>query len=244
VKRAVLCAALCLCGCALLGKNAPQVPRYFMADYDGDAPAAPVHTGLQLRLGRVEGWAHLRERLAGRHSARELYFYEDRRWSELPETFLRRALERSLFEERGLVQAQSAGGLTLDVELMAFEEIDQPHEARLQALLVLHDGSTSLLRETITAEQPIAGGADPAQAAVDALTLALKDAVRHLSDDVVAALKVRAQGTGTPVRWRPPVAPPQDPSVGPASAPAPEPLTERSVTFGAAGVGARTSERQ
>jgi len=182
---------LALSGCALLGKNEPLVPRYFTPEYQGDAAAAPVHPGLQLRLGRIEGWAHLRERMAGRSSARELFFYEDRRWTERPEVYLRRALARTLFEERGVVEALSGRVVTLDVELTAFEEIEPAHEARLQARLVLHDDRLGLLQETVTVDQPVAvsGGADPARAVVDALSQALHVAVTRMADHVVAKLE-------------------------------------------------------
>jgi cholesterol transport system auxiliary component len=185
-----LVGTVALSGCALLGKNEPLVPRYFTPDYEGDAAAAPVRPGLQLRLGRVEGWAHLRERMAGRSSARELFFYEDRRWTERPEVYLRRALARTLFEERGVVEALSGKVVTLDVELMAFEEIEPERHVRLQARLVLRDDRLGLLQETVTVEQPVAesAGADPARAVVDALSQALHAGVTRIADHVVAKL--------------------------------------------------------
>jgi cholesterol transport system auxiliary component len=184
------CAAL-LCGCALLGKNAPIVPRYFTAEYARDPDARPAgdHQAQRVRLGRVEGGTHLRERMAGRRSARELYFYEERRWSELPEVYLRRALASALFEERGLTETESPHALTLEVELLAFEEIDQPHEARLQALLVLREGERTLTQETVTVEQPIASGsADEARAVAEALSLSLQRGVKRIADRVLQQL--------------------------------------------------------
>ena len=138
----LLIGAVVLSGCALLGKNDPIVPHYFTPELDGDAPRAPVRSDLQLRLGRVEGWSHLRERMAERRSTRELVYREDRRWTERPEVYLRRALSRTLFEERGVVESLAGRGFSLDVELIAFEEIEQPHLARMQALLVLRDTNT------------------------------------------------------------------------------------------------------
>ena len=182
------CAAL-LCGCALLGKNAPVVPRYFTAEYERDPAPPPNHRGLRLRLGRVEAGTHLRERMAGRRSARELYFYEERRWSELPEVYLRRALASALYEERGLGETESLHALTLEVELLAFEEIDKPHEARLQALLVLREGDRTVAQETLTVEQPIAAGApDEARAVAEALSLSLQRGVKRIADRVLQQL--------------------------------------------------------
>jgi cholesterol transport system auxiliary component len=190
----LLIGTVVLSGCALLGKNDPLVPRYFTPELGGDAPQAPVRSDLQLRLGRVEGWSHVRERMAVRSSARELFYHEDRRWTERPEIYLRRALSRTFFEERGLVASLSGRAVTLDVELIAFEEIEQPHKARMQALLVLRDDRIGLLEETITVEQPVAKTeqADEAQAVVDALSQALQAGVTRIADRVVAKLSERA----------------------------------------------------
>src|SRR5207237_5052554 len=76
--RPLLLLLLCTAACALLGKNDPNVPRYFTPEYEGDGAAGQLRSDLQLRLGRVEGWSHVRERLAVRNSARELFYYEDR----------------------------------------------------------------------------------------------------------------------------------------------------------------------
>jgi cholesterol transport system auxiliary component len=189
----LLLGTVALWGCALLGKNEPLVPRYFTPDYPTDAPTAPARSDLQLRLGRVEGWSHLRERMAVRHSAREISYYEDRHWTERPEIYLRRALSRTLFEERGVVASLSGRAVTLEVELIAFEEIEPPHQARMQALLVLRDDRTGLLEETITVERPVAsaGQGDEALAVVDALSQALQAGVTRIADRVVWKLSER-----------------------------------------------------
>ena len=182
---------LALSGCALLGKNEPVVPRYFTPEYPGGSAVAAAHSGLQLRLGRIDARAHLRERMAGRSSAQEVVFHDDRRWTERPEIYLRRALARTLFEERGVIEARSGHGVTtLDVELMAFEELEPQHEVRMQARLVLRDDRLGLLEETITADQPVAAseGADSARAVVDALSRALQAGVTRMADHVVAKL--------------------------------------------------------
>ena len=190
----LLIGAAALSGCALLGKNDPHVPRYFTPEYEGDAPTAPVRSDLQLRLGRVEGWSHVREQLATRNSARELFYREDRRWTERPEIYLRRALSRALFEERGVVESLSGRGVTVDVELIAFEEIEQPHKARMQALLVLRDDRIGLLTETVTVERPVgkSNEADQTRAVVDALSQVLHAGVTRIADRVVAKLSERA----------------------------------------------------
>lgn len=190
----LVCATL-LSSCALLGKNEPLVPRYFTPEYDGEAHAGKARPDLQLRLGRVEGWSHLRERIASRNSARELSYYEDLRWTERPEIYLRRSLSRALFEERGVVESLSGRAITLEVELTAFEEIVKPHQARLQALLVLRDDRTGLLEETITVDRPVekSEGPDEARAVVEALSQALHEGVDQIADRVVARLSQASQ---------------------------------------------------
>jgi hypothetical protein len=189
-----LAGALALSGCALLGKNDPHVPRYFTPEYESDGPAPRVRPDLQVRLGRVEGWSHLGERMASRHSARELLYDDDRRWIERPEIYLRRALSRALFEERGVIESLSGRAITVDVELIAFEEIVEPHQARMQALLIVTDDRLGLLAETITVLQPVVkmDGADPTPAVVDAFSQALHAAVTRIADRVVEKLSERA----------------------------------------------------
>jgi cholesterol transport system auxiliary component len=185
----LLIGSVALAGCALLGKNEPLVPRYFTPEYDGDATGTRVRSDLQLRLGRVEGWSHLRERMAVRNSSRELSYYEDRHWTERPEIYLRRALSRTLFEERGVAASLSSRGVTLDVELIAFEEVAQPHLARMQVLVVLRDDRAGVLDETITVEQEVeAGQLDAPRAVVEALSQALRTGVTRIADRVVAKL--------------------------------------------------------
>jgi len=189
LRMLVLCGALASAGCALLGKNDPVVPRYFTPQYEFGGSRAAGHPELRLRLGRVSAWAHLRERMVVRNSPQELSFTEDRRWTERPEVYLRAALERTLFEERGLVEALSGSVPTLEVELAAFEELPKPQpHVRLQALVLLHDDRSGRMEETLTVEEPVAAGPDHDVAVVDALSRALHRGVDQISDRVVAKL--------------------------------------------------------
>jgi len=185
-----LAAALALPGCALLGKSTPVSPRFYAPDEAAARGPAPARTGLVLRLGRVAGWSHLRERMVLRTAGHEVVFDESHRWTERPEVYLRRALERALFEDRGVVEVRSGASATLEVELVAFEEVEAPHRARLQARVTLRDPPASLLEETVLVEQPIgpAGEAGRTRATVAALSTALDAAVSGIADRVVAAL--------------------------------------------------------
>jgi cholesterol transport system auxiliary component len=196
----VILVAAALPGCALFGKSDPVVSHYFTPEYEGATRAAVIPPGQPLRLGRVEGWSHLRERMVVRSAARELSYSEDRRWTERPEVYLRRALARTLFEERGVVEALSGRAVTLEVELIAFEEIEKPHRVRLQAGLLLADHQVGLLRETVTVERPVGGGdgGDPMRAVVEAYSQALHDGVTRIADRVVARLAEQAPPDGPP----------------------------------------------
>jgi hypothetical protein len=95
-----------------------------------------------------------------------------------------------LFEERGVVASLSGRDVTLDVELIAFEEIEEPHLARMQVLIVLRDDRTGLLEETITIERPVSTAAEgeKGRAVADALSQALHAGVVRVADDVVRKL--------------------------------------------------------
>jgi hypothetical protein len=90
-----------------------------------------------------------------------------------------------------VTESVAAHATVLEVELTAFEELQsEPHQARLQALLVLRDERLALLEETFTAEAPVAksGASDHGRAVADALSLALRDAVTRMADRVLARL--------------------------------------------------------
>jgi cholesterol transport system auxiliary component len=155
----------------------------------GGATTAPAMQPLSLVLGRVRASAYLKERIAYRASAHELGFYEARRWTERPESYLRRALSASLFEQRGLAPAVAGPGPTLDVELTAFEETRAPARvARLRAVYMLYGGGMPAVERTVTVERPIAHTPDPTDGVVRALSAALDEGVARISDDVVGQL--------------------------------------------------------
>jgi cholesterol transport system auxiliary component len=189
-----------LIGCALLSKQDPLVPRYFTPE--DRVPAQPAIARVaaaetrQLRLGSVSGSSQLRERIMFRNSAHELVYYDDLRWTEPPEVYLRRALARALFGDHSLVRVVSGSAPTLDVELVAFEEIRTPHRAgRVQVIMTLDDDRLGMLQQTITIEQAVradAGGSSP-EPIVDALARALQSCVAQIVDRVLVTLPNAAQ---------------------------------------------------
>lgn len=195
----MLCCWL-LGACALTSKSEPWTTRYFtpesgaasatQGDETPEPRAAQPHP---LRLGRIAASAHLRQPIAFRTGNSELGFYEDRRWTERPEVYLRRALEHALFEQRRAQRVVSGAAPTLEVELTAFEELrGKPQRARMTAIVSLHDQRVGQLTRTITIEQPVAAAGDDPQAAaalVDALAECLQQGVTRISELVLAALE-------------------------------------------------------
>ncbi len=200
--------------CAFFGKADPIVPRYFSpeavptagANAMTTAPANGTATtgGLELRLGRVNAAAYLKDRIVYRDTAYELSYYDERRWTDKPELYVRRALSRALFDQRGLRQIISGPGPTLDVDVLAFEEVrGTPHVARLSLAYTLHDERVIRLSQSITIERPIGeskGGSDDGMGALtSALATAIATAVADLGDKVAIELKSEAASAPAPV---------------------------------------------
>lgn len=197
-------ACSCLAACALFSKAEPLVPRYFTPEGQLALPAAAspsVSGSQQLRLGSVRGGSQLRERVMFRSSAHELGYYDDRRWTERPETYLRRALARELFEVRGLVRVISGSAPTLEAELVAFEELlGPPHGVRMQVIVSLDDERTGSWQQTITVDEPAPIDANhaAADATVDALATALRKCVAQIAERVLLKLSTVAPTAATP----------------------------------------------
>jgi ABC-type uncharacterized transport system auxiliary subunit len=197
-RLCMLLLAQLTCGCALLTKAEPLTPRYFSAEpsdsrtvsADGRAigRAAPAR---ELKLGRVTSASYLGERLVFRDSAYELGFYEDRRWTEKPEAYFRRALSRARYEDGGFRRVVSGGGPTLDCELVELAELRAPaHLARARVNFVLYDPRSVRTEATVTVDLPIAASNGEAQAtaSVAALSQALVRAVDQIVSRVSSNL--------------------------------------------------------
>jgi cholesterol transport system auxiliary component len=184
-------------GCALTGKAEALYPRFFSPEIDvvPTTKLSPVGPLLALRLGRVEAVSYVEERFAYRVDPSELSYHEDRRWTEPPERYLRRALEQELFQQRGIVRTVSGPGITLDVELTAFEELrSAPRRVRLMLNFSLHDARQSQLERRVVIERPLPASAAnaSAQEVTAALALALSAAVLDVSDQVTRELRTPA----------------------------------------------------
>ncbi len=194
LRRAVA-AGYCalLIGCALTSKAEVLTPRYFSPEPTAAARSPKATDRLELRLGEVSAASHLDERMAYRVAGAEMGFYEDQRWTENPEAYLRRALTRDLFEERGLSRVVAGRAPILDVELTAFEELrGQPTKARVALTFSLRDDRHSVVERSLELQRPVvpSAGTDPAQRLAETLTRTLDEAVREMGDEVLANLRV------------------------------------------------------
>jgi uncharacterized lipoprotein YmbA len=204
---ALLAAAGLLGGCALTGRGKSIEPRYFSADIapptaprSDHAPAAASagDESMMLRLGRIRAGGDLKEEIVYRTSAHELGFYEEYRWAERPEEYLRRGLVQALYTERGLKQSLVSAAPTLDVELVSFEEVrGSSPVAHVTVQAALHDERVVRYFRTIEVQRPLKadsnGVVDPTALAAS-LTDALYEVVRTVSDDVVRELGASSPG--------------------------------------------------
>lgn len=194
----VFLALLASSGCAFLSKGEALAPRYYSPAL-ASLPAAPAAgeeaaARLELRIGRIEPAAHLEQRIAYRVSDSELGYYEDRRWTEPPEQFVRRALESELFESRAFRRVISGPAPTLDVEVLSFEEMREgAPRARLTLLVTLRDERHALLERTLSIEAPVdlGPGADAGPALARAMADALGRATREVAKSVAGELRQR-----------------------------------------------------
>lgn len=201
-------AALFALGCALTSKSEATAPRYFSPERPAElsrAPSPAPGAGAELRLGRVTSASHLDERLVFRDSDQELGYYQERRWTEAPEQYLKRRLGRVLFEERGLRRVVGGQAPTLELELIAFEEIRVAQIARVQVIVRLQDQRVVRWEETLTVDQPVAQSAadNRAAAMVEALGQALRALVDRIAERVVSELSAPAASPGEARARRP-----------------------------------------
>lgn len=197
-----LCAALAVGGCALTSKAELVETRYFSPEQvkprlnvgDATAPAAPAANGaLEVRLGRVSSGPNLRERIAFRDAAYELGYYEDWRWTERPETFVRRELGRTLFEEKGMRRVLGGAAPTLDVEVISFDDmrLKSGRAARVQLKVILYEDNGVIWEDTLTVDRAVTADKPKIEDVVAAMAAALDAAAEQVSEKVQAALVAR-----------------------------------------------------
>lgn len=185
-------------GCALTSKAEPLTVRYFTPRWEASsrAPDRASADGPRLRLGRISSSSHLRNRIVYRSSDVEVSMYEDRRWTEKPEEYVRRALARALFEERPLVQAVSGGGPALDIELLAFDEVHRKggRAARVALHYAVQDDRTVLDTRSMTVDVEVRGDIEDPENMAAAMGAALHEIAERLASRVASRLTAAGAG--------------------------------------------------
>jgi cholesterol transport system auxiliary component len=192
-------AVLGLSGCALTDKAEALDVRHYAPEVPAPKPAAaalpvPGADGAvagekpRLRLGRISASSHLGKKIVYRTSTVDVGIHDDRRWTERPDEYVRRALTSTLFGASGVTQSLAGAAPTLDLELIAFEEIRRGDErlGRVEIRYALHDEREVLLSDSVMVETP-AASKEPADL-VRAISVALARATQQVSDEVVARL--------------------------------------------------------
>jgi len=187
--------------CALLTKSAPMEPRYFSPEMGAtNRVGSSPPSALELRLGHVNAGADLKDRMVRRDSTYEVVYYDERLWTEKPETYVRRALAQAIFDDRGVRQVLSGVATTLDVDVLAFEEVTKPvHVARVQLSYVLYDERLVRLSRSVAVERPVgdAKGDAAADAVVEALASAMSAAVDAVAIATTTELHTEASAEAT-----------------------------------------------
>ena len=207
-----LCAAgvaLTTSACALTSKADIVDVRYFSPERvkpqlkgpdSTAAPGAAAPDGaLRVRLGRVSSGPNLRERIAYRNAAHELGYYDGLQWAERPETYVRRELGHSLFEAHRIHHVLSGASPTLDVEVIAFDDLrlGTTRAARVQLKIILYDDNGVMLEDTLTVDHPVAGDKPKIEDVVAAMGTALDAAANQVTLRVQEALAARRSAIST-----------------------------------------------
>jgi ABC-type uncharacterized transport system auxiliary subunit len=153
-----------------------------------------------LRVGRVNAASYIRDRIAFRTSSVEIGYYDDERWTEKPESYVRRDLARALFEDEGVQEIVGGVGPTLDVDLDSFEELPESRAAVVQLSWQLRDDTVVLQRQTIRVQRPL--GQEPKGGTTQkSLALALSGALDEAIDQIVKAVvpKLAVTPSASPV---------------------------------------------
>jgi uncharacterized lipoprotein YmbA len=197
-----VCAAVVLLALAAgcLARNAAE-PRFFRPDSvllreasEGDAADPAVRETRAVRIRAVEGDSFLRERVVWRASAVEYGFYEQRRWHELPASYVETALRAALRRAGRVRIADDLHVPALHVAVTAFDEVLAPtHVAVVQATALLRDvHGKVLLERPFAAEMPIAGDDPTTMAhamggALDVVATRIADAVADATPATLAS---------------------------------------------------------
>ena len=184
VAAALLCA-----GC--LFHDAPP-PRYFAPPLGlssgEDPPAAAAPATVSIRLRGVRAAGYLGEQIAWRVSDVERGLYEQRRWTEFPSRYVDRAMKQALDRIPGMRRVESGHVPTLDLELVAFDDVLAPtHEAAVEIIAALRDAEQAAIFERSFVARRAVADADPGSVA-RAMGAALDEVVTEIATQVAGDL--------------------------------------------------------
>jgi cholesterol transport system auxiliary component len=173
-------------GCALTQRG-ESIPWQYFTPEQARAPeltSAQVDTDSarpRLCVGRVSAGTSFGTRIAYREGEHQMGYYEGRRWTEEPARYVRRALERTLYQENGYQCSRDANTPTLDVEILGFEELRMQgsHEARVELRAELRTEHQVLFDEDVHAVDAVSGASF--DQVVAAFGRALDQATRDLA---------------------------------------------------------------
>jgi cholesterol transport system auxiliary component len=193
-RAASVVLALALGACSLTSK-APSVPIHLVTTEGLASPPAVVDQvpgERAIRIGKITSSAHLRRRVVYREADLQLGAYDDWRWTENPEEFLRRSIGRALHRQHGVGRSLDGSAPTLDLELVAFEEVRRGtgRSGRVRVLYSLHDEREVMVSGEVTVEAPARSAR--AGDVVAAIAAALEEASSRLAGEVVERLPPRA----------------------------------------------------
>jgi ABC-type uncharacterized transport system auxiliary subunit len=179
-----------LCGGCLFHDAPP--PRYYappsaLERADDPAPV-PSRSARPLRVRHVHAAAYLTEQIVWRTSDVEYGLYEQRRWTDFPSRYLQRTLVQALDRTADVRRVATGAVPTLDVELVAFDEVLTPtHEAAVAAVATLRAADqAAIFDRTFAARRPIPD--DTPSAVARAMGAALDEVVEQIASEVGAQL--------------------------------------------------------
>ena len=117
----------------------------------------------------------------------KLQLYDLDRWTDPPEVYARRSLERAIFRDHGFAQVTTDEKFTVDVEVVAFEEQRTPPAGRVSLRYTIRNEERVLVADVATAVRSArsAKRADVVVAIGHALDAAANDIANRL-DELVA----------------------------------------------------------
>jgi cholesterol transport system auxiliary component len=175
-------------GCALTGRGTPAEWQWFTPEKVQSQPTAkgggPIGAGPSVRIRTVAS-GNLETRIAYGDGAYQGGYYEERRWTERPELYVRRSLERTLCQERGFrCNPDDLDAPALDVEILKFQELKTAgsHQG-LVALRIVLSGEKVLVDDTVQVVVPVRGDR------FDDVVAAIANALDRASADVASRVR-------------------------------------------------------